>query len=93
MLSQATVKFVFMCLVNFAGLGGGLCFAPFLMCSLYFYDQTVNRNHIFHFFNVSKAQKTAWNGCSVNIYSNMDCLTYCKHSPLTKHWPFFRNQP
>lgn len=30
-----------MCLVYFAGVGGGLCFALFLMCSLYFYDKTL----------------------------------------------------
>lgn len=46
-----------------------------------------HRNHIFHFFNVPKAQKTAWNGCSVNVYSKMDCFPYYKSSPLTKHRP------
>lgn len=62
MLSQATVKFVFMCLAHLAGVGGGLCFALFLVCSLYLYEQTGNRNQIFHFFNDSKAQRTAGRG-------------------------------
>lgn len=59
LLSSATVKSVFMCLVNVAGVKGGLRFVLFLMCSLYVCDQTINRNHIFRFFSVPKAQQTA----------------------------------